>query len=92
MSGGSAALETSSSLGTSPSTDGGMAVGLANRSSSMESGECTEVLVGAASIREHLQQLNRDVRAREHLRNDEKVGVVDQVAAVASQVQVTAGH
>lgn len=32
-----------------------------------------ETLVGAAAIREHLQQLNRDVRAREHMRNDEKV-------------------
>ena len=39
----------------------------------MESGEGAEVLVGAAAIWEHLQQLNRDVRAREHLRNDEKV-------------------
>jgi hypothetical protein len=42
----------------------------------MDSAEgCTEVLVGAAAIREHLQQLNRNVRAREHMRNDEKVGV-----------------
>jgi hypothetical protein len=42
----------------------------------MDSAEgCTEVLVGAAAIREHLQQLNRNVRAREHMRNDEKVGI-----------------
>jgi hypothetical protein len=64
-------------LGTSPSTsstDGG--VGFTNRRSSIDSTDCTEVLVGAASIRQHLQQLNRDVRAREHMRNDEKVGPV----------------
>lgn len=76
---GSSALDSSSSLGTSPSTsstDGGLGVGFTNRRSSIDSGECTEVLVGAASIREHLQQLNRDVRAREHMRNDEKVGVL----------------
>lgn len=67
-------LDSSSSLGTSPSSNADGVGGFVNRSSSMESGEgATEVLVGAAAIREHLQQLNRDVRAREHLRNDERV-------------------
>lgn len=58
-------------LSSSPSissTDAGSSCKQSN-----SDGEACEVLVGAAAIREHLQQLNRDVRAREHLRNDEKV-------------------
>lgn len=75
---GSAAFDSgSSSLGTSPSTDGGLAARISTSSSTateqFAGGDCTEVLVGAAAIRQHLQQLNRDVRAREHMRNDEKV-------------------
>jgi len=85
---GSACYDTAA-LASSPSISSSSDGCCSSQRSSMEHAE-GESLVGAAAIREHLQQLNRDVRAREHMRNDEKVSNAAVVLVVVLVEEPTA--
>jgi hypothetical protein len=76
----SSSSECSRSSSISISGSGGKA-GDGDSISSPAAGARVVTVRGAAAIKEQLQQLNRDVRGREHLRSDEQV-IVQQLVAV----------